>query len=382
MRSSDSETRRRAGFTLVELLVVIAIIGILVALLLPAIQAAREAGRRMSCSNKLHQIGIALHNYHDVHNKFPPEAIYTGLRHFQGGPAMTASDVRHYTWMCLILPFVEQKPLHDMINFSLPGYNQMVPTTGSGSGSGSGTGLVPLQSILLDQFLCPSDSRFEDLPHGFGYTSYAGNQGWSVYRYQWGDDRIAGMFGVLDSYGLQDVQDGTSNTIFVSEVSVGGYCCRKTGMTQWDAGSGALRYSRERVFRSALIVPQIYRPNHAWVLPPEYSPGPILGANGAALSVDAPGNWNPWRAPYAYYPVYNAHYHPNVEWLGAGSPHPSGILSLLVDASVRFIPDSIQGPANKAAADAHARDGNIWTAAHYPKGIKGSSGDKTMVVWP
>jgi len=108
----------RAGFTLVELLVVIAIIGLLVALLLPAIQAAREAARRTECSNKLKQIGLALHNYHDTYNVFPPGAITkttscslnTGNTRTDGGAP----------WTVLTLPFMEQSSLHDRFDFSKP----------------------------------------------------------------------------------------------------------------------------------------------------------------------------------------------------------------------------------------------------------------------
>src|SRR5687767_9230974 len=97
-----SFSRLRRGFTLVELLVVIAIIGVLVALLLPAVQQAREAARRMSCQNNLKQIGIALHNHHDVKLTFPPGALNTGAN---GTPVYT-------TWTIEILPFMEQQALY------------------------------------------------------------------------------------------------------------------------------------------------------------------------------------------------------------------------------------------------------------------------------
>ena len=93
---------KRRGFTLVELLVVIAIIGILVALLLPAIQAAREAGRRSSCQNNLKQIGIAAQNFHDINGTFPP--------------GMTDDDTNNFGWGAYLLPFMEQKPLYDRID--------------------------------------------------------------------------------------------------------------------------------------------------------------------------------------------------------------------------------------------------------------------------
>src|SRR6188472_3349467 len=101
-----AEHPRRSGFTLVELLVVIAIIGVLVSLLLPAVQAAREAARRMSCGNNLKQIGLAMHNFHDTNNKLP-----SNIR----PSAVSTVRVR---WASYILPFMEQSPLYDRIDFT------------------------------------------------------------------------------------------------------------------------------------------------------------------------------------------------------------------------------------------------------------------------
>ena len=101
-------TRTRRGFTLVELLVVIAIIGILIALLLPAVQAAREAARRMQCSNNLRQQGLALHNYHAAMKTFPPASL--------SRPDKVTSD--RWSWSALILPYVEQSNVHQQIKYS------------------------------------------------------------------------------------------------------------------------------------------------------------------------------------------------------------------------------------------------------------------------
>ncbi|MGE0756432.1 MAG: DUF1559 domain-containing protein [Pirellulaceae bacterium] len=106
----------RRGFTLVELLVVIAIIGILVSLLLPAVQAAREAARRMQCGNNFKQLTLAMHNYADVHSAFPPAFIRV---YFDAAAANTDVDTEqrgNWGWGALILPFIEQKPLHDSLN--------------------------------------------------------------------------------------------------------------------------------------------------------------------------------------------------------------------------------------------------------------------------
>ena len=104
----------RKGFTLIELLVVIAIIGILIALLLPAVQAAREAARRSQCTNNLKQIGLALQNYHDVNRSFPPYGEM-GIP----GPANPQHSY-HHTWITAILPYMEQMPLYQSANMKMP----------------------------------------------------------------------------------------------------------------------------------------------------------------------------------------------------------------------------------------------------------------------
>jgi prepilin-type N-terminal cleavage/methylation domain-containing protein/prepilin-type processing-associated H-X9-DG protein len=129
-----SFVRRTCGFTLVELLVVIAIIGVLVALLLPAVQAAREAARRAQCSNNLKQIGISLHNYHDTYLSFPMNYRPSGTT-FQTNYATEG-------WMKAILPFLEQKPLSDTTTPAAPM---------------SLTGNLAASDTVIKTYLCPSD---------------------------------------------------------------------------------------------------------------------------------------------------------------------------------------------------------------------------------
>lgn len=192
--------KKQTGFTLVELLVVIAIIGILVGLLLPAVQAAREAARRMQCSNNLKQIGLACHNYQSAMSRFPPSVVV------DLGVTQTANNG---SWGVhgRILPFMEQGNLYQNINLSIGWDNQMA-----------------IDNLKLPMYGCPSDVGSDIVrDNGPGRprlypTSYGFNFGqWFVYNpatRQGGD----GMFFPNSFLDFRDCVDGTSNTLLVAEV--------------------------------------------------------------------------------------------------------------------------------------------------------------------
>ncbi len=189
----------RLGFTLVELLVVIAIIGVLVGLLLPAVQSAREAARRMSCSNNLKQIALGLHNYHDSNLDFP-----AGYYQFTYGPANES------TWISHILPFIEQGALYEQIEqwnyFGSPNVNP---------------GVTNVIKTFLPTMTCPSDV---DVKLALGYWArgnYGANNGIGP-MYTEGRNLVTrgpvGVFGQNDSKNMKDILDGTSNTVMIAEL--------------------------------------------------------------------------------------------------------------------------------------------------------------------
>jgi len=190
--------RSREGFTLVELLVVIAIIGILIAMLLPAVQAAREAARRSQCSNNLKQLGLALHNYHDVHLAFPPGTI--ALKTDASGWDVTlkrAPFVRH------LLPFFEEGNRAKLYDDNLHWYSQVAANQ---------------QQILgnpISAWICPSDQ-----PSLSAWApDHKGNYGlnWGPGKFLSSTPRVA-PFGIKYGANMRDITDGTSNTLAMMEM--------------------------------------------------------------------------------------------------------------------------------------------------------------------
>lgn len=191
-----SKSHGRMGFTLVELLVVIAIIGILVALLLPAVQAAREAARRMQCSNSLKQIGLAMHNYHDASETFP-----------QGHAGQ-----RYWTFRAALLPYLEQYAMYELIDYSGP--NCYAAYDG-----------VPdaedLDAQVVKAFLCPTDP-FAGQAYRLPFLGFDGLHVCTPYMGISGSTTSAAD-GVLfndSSVRISDIADGASNTIVVGERGV------------------------------------------------------------------------------------------------------------------------------------------------------------------
>ncbi len=217
-------TRGRYAFTLVELLVVIAIIGILVGLLLPAVQAAREAARRMQCTNNLKQIGLALHNYESSNKRFP----YAFVLARPALPAANNNNVEAWGWTVAILPYMEQGNLYAQL-----GADRISLADLLAGGNSNLSNPVPLLQQDIPGYLCPSDAEQsqakQERHFGGGWGTAAGSRG----NWQPGLTNYISNRGVrdqpqaeTDTYGmfmenrtirLGDVTDGTSNTFLVGE---------------------------------------------------------------------------------------------------------------------------------------------------------------------
>jgi len=315
---------RKRGFTLVELLVVIAIIGILIALLLPAVQAAREAARRSDCTNKQKQVMLGLQNYHDGHNALPLAAVWPGTGN-------GSSDFRNRnwgaTWVTQMLPFIEQAPLHSQYNFSLSSDD---PVNN------------PTVSIELPVLVCPSASPRSSPAVGpnsrentYAKGNIAANTGGRVANQNtgycgWEDAPAmwAAPFCWRNSprnTRLDDCKDGLSNTVYLSEILTwqDNDDCRGC----WGVVGGATFSKQQRCIsgNDAANLPLILTPNARSDLNPDLYDGSIHCTN--------PG----------FYPhfCYDRTNDSDNGGHGARSMHPSGVNCALGDGSVRFVTDSV-----------------------------------------
>ncbi len=237
--------REKWGFTLVELLVVIAIIGILVGLLLPAVQAAREAARRMQCSNNVKQIGLAMHNYEGTYRCFPLGAVA------KFGSAMPNTNL-YVSAFASTLPFIEQGNLQNLYNFNVPWERQA----------------KAVAATVVPTYVCPSnagenpitDAEFgaAGFPVGgtFGITNYLLSKG---VNYKWCNQPNSlvgkGVFDIGLKTRFADISDGTSNTLLVGEGATGSKfkLCSKQGCTGPAANDATGQPAQPR---QAWLVPQ------------------------------------------------------------------------------------------------------------------------------
>ncbi len=216
---------QKRGFTLVELLVVIAIIGVLVALLLPAVQAAREAARRSSCTNNLKQLGLALHNHHDTYGYFPVGATTVG-----NGLSLHVA----------LLPFMEQQNLYDR-------FNQAEAFTTSTN--------RPLTQQPVDGFLCPSgtelkadDNGSDNTTHYYGVMGPTGANATTGTNYKentagsHGGWALQGAFAWNEKLGFKHLTDGTSSTMVFGEISWGDRDGNDTRYRAWARGGAHNQY--------------------------------------------------------------------------------------------------------------------------------------------
>lgn len=320
-------TSRRNAFTLVELLVVIAIIGILIALLLPAVQAARESARRSQCANNMKQLGVGLHNYYDAHKKFPPAGY--GYGWCLNSPTYPVQKITNTNGWVLVLPYIEQTAAYDQLDVNQAMSDQMQGNAGccgpnaaqgtlQGSAITSGNGQVMAQTIST--FLCPSDpgdklhsatGSYAIAPSGSSLRGVKTNYDFSVSsdyncsawtrtamsnRRMFGQDS-GDLAGGPPSKSKGDVTtsmilDGTSNSVAVCECTLDVYNGTRAawgyrGWVQVGVDIGASPYI-----------------NH-W----------YYGANsGTNYKFGRLGSWN---------------------W--AGSLHPGGMQVVMADSSVRFL---------------------------------------------
>jgi prepilin-type N-terminal cleavage/methylation domain-containing protein/prepilin-type processing-associated H-X9-DG protein len=295
------------GFTLIELLVVIAVIGVLIALLLPAVQSAREAARRLQCVNNLKQLGLALHNYHDTNNAIP-----------QGTGAVLCDDGflhSSISWAVSILPQLEQGPLYNSANFSLS-------LEGPCFGSDANT---TVRSAWVSLFLCPSD------PDRVGHLSYRGVAGSTVFA---GDEALMafpgepnpgrkpdGLLYFRSHERISSVLDGTGYTALVAE--------RLRG---WGLGAIGRTQLSSKTLTQFLAGPSCELDTPFWA---------NYGLLGGSLSTALLNFSRPPNSELPSCLTSGTRLWIYLGYENASSAHPGGVNVLFGDGSIRFIKNSV-----------------------------------------
>jgi prepilin-type N-terminal cleavage/methylation domain-containing protein/prepilin-type processing-associated H-X9-DG protein len=319
-------TGHRRAFTLIELLVVIAIIAVLIALLLPAVQAAREAARRAQCTNNMKQLGLAIQNYHDFSNSFPPGRIWAPSP-TQAFPTILAG-VQNTPWFVLMLPQFEQQALSNAFNFALgsEGPNAPFPLGFLAN--------TTVESNKVGLFQCPSDSVNTYVfppPLNVGplatavltrgnYAAAWGNTNWGQGQSSesiLGTPYLQSAFGHNGRISFASVTDGSSTSVFMSEV-LQGTASDVRGL-MWSVGAGSSS------FHSRLT------PNGVTDFLGQFNGFDQLG--GATSCVNDPAHNLPCAA--------QTNHGNNTAFAASRSRHPSGVNSLFGDGSVHFIKNTI-----------------------------------------
>jgi prepilin-type N-terminal cleavage/methylation domain-containing protein/prepilin-type processing-associated H-X9-DG protein len=364
-----NSSQRRRGFTLVELLVVIAIIGVLVGLLLPAVQAAREAARRMSCSNNFKQIGLGIHNYHSTFNVLPMHGTGTKTGTPNGPMVPLANfwdDSNTHNAMQLsglvgILPFIEQTALWEQISNPLQA-GITYQAFGPHPSFTAAESYTPFRTQIT-ALRCPSDPG-NGLP-AMGRTNYAVCEGDSPVVLAYGDRGVAleknvtgagwlwwagtaetarasqrGVFALHTQIGFRDVLDGTANTIAMGEIAtdLGDLNVRTSSrsfngdgsMTACDAAIDPLRprFWQNGAFSLGQGANAKYARGYRWAS--------ALGYNSVVTTI---------RPPNSLICTANSS---SSGQFSVSSQHPGGAHVLMTDGAVRFITDSVEA-GNKNA---------------------------------
>lgn len=344
-----NRSRVYRGFTLIELLVVIAIIAVLIALLLPAVQQAREAARRTQCKNNLKQYGLALHNYHDNYNKFPPFGGGTGTLS-SGGERSRLSGIAY------LLPYVDQTAVYEEIR-TLPGdnppYNNNLPWT-----------------RIIPGMQCPSDAGMQDP------NNAANTRGKKNYVFCAGDSHAGngcarpatpivtqsrGLFAALQCYGVRDATDGSSNTIAMSEM-IGASSTNGPGIiakSALGAGTGspaACAAMWNATTKSYPAGPYTGEPARAY----RWADGAgSFTAFSTALPPNADSCFSNGGATSYCDGIYSAE-----------SAHTGGVQVLMADGAVRFVSNNIDTGNQAATLPA------VTNSSPSPYGVWGSLGTR------